>query len=485
MTNVEQISAQAYSKQITSDFLVDMQRLFDGQKLAFEDDKFPSHERRVRDLKALKQAILVNKGALLDALEKDFQYRSHDESILGDIFSSLSSIDYAIKHLSNWMKPQKRAVGIVFQPAHAKVMYQPRGVVGVIAPWNYPVFLTVGPLVAALSAGNRVMIKTSEFTPNTNAILSNMLSSIFDRSKVCVIEGEADVARAFSSLKFDHLLFTGSTEVGRHVMKAAAENLVPVTLELGGKSPVIIDDNIDLDEAVKRFIYGKTMNAGQTCVSPDYVYCPKNRVSELKRAIQVRYQSMYPVEEGVARRTRVINAKQYQRLVGYLDDAKQRGAEVIPLGEVSENPEVCYMPLTVVLGADRDMKVMQEEIFGPILPIVGYTTLEGVIADINDNPRPLGLYIQSFDKAFQQTLLNNTHAGGVCINDAAFHVVVDDLPFGGVGASGIGSYHGIEGFRTFSHAKSVLSRGRLFFSDMLFPPYGRKIHALFYRFFVR
>ncbi len=239
MTNVEQISNRPRAKAAA---VAQMNDLFQKQKMAFDSDRFPGFESRARDLKRLKRAILNNKQALLLALEKDFQYRSHDESLLGDIFSSVSAIDYTLKHLHKWMKPQKRAVGIVFQPAHAKVVYQPRGVVGVIAPWNYPVFLTIGPLVAALAAGNRVMIKTSEFTPETNKILTDLLSSIFDDNKVCVIQGEAEVAQAFSSLHFDHLLFTGSTQVGRLVMKAAAENLVPVTLELGGKSPVLIDN---------------------------------------------------------------------------------------------------------------------------------------------------------------------------------------------------------------------------------------------------
>ncbi|WP_028025518.1 coniferyl aldehyde dehydrogenase [Enterovibrio calviensis] len=484
MSNAEKISELKPAKQSAVADTSLLFALFDAQKSAFDQDRYPRYEMRVSSLKRLKAAILEQKTALLNALEKDFRYRSHDESMLGDIFSSISSIDYTIRHLKGWMKPEKRDVGIVFQPAHAKVLYQPKGVVGIIAPWNYPVFLTIGPLVAAIAAGNRALIKVSEYTPNTNAVLTELLASVFDADKVAVVQGNVGIAQAFSSLPFDHILFTGSTEVGRHVMKAAAENLVPVTLELGGKSPVIIDNSISLDEAVKRFIYGKTMNAGQTCVSPDYVYCPKERVRELVIALKIRYEMMYPFNEGFSQRTRIINCAQYQRLAGYLDNAKQHGAEIISLGEVSTDPEQCYMPLTLVIGSDRSMTVMQEEIFGPILPIVAYDNLNEVIDDINANPRPLGLYVQSFDTQFQQKILTRTHAGGVCINDAAFHVVVDDLPFGGVGDSGLGSYHGVEGFKTFSHAKSLFSRGRLFFADMLFPPYGKRVHQLFYRFFV-
>ncbi|WP_407333141.1 coniferyl aldehyde dehydrogenase [Enterovibrio sp. 27052020O] len=485
MSNVEQVHDIPMAEPMAFSENERMRQLFEAQKHAFDRDRFPSYDERVLALKRLKQSVLQRKQDLLNALEKDFQYRSHDESLLGDIFSSISSIDYTLKHLKGWMKPQKRAVGIVFQPAHAQVVFQPKGVVGIISPWNYPVFLTLGPLVAALAAGNRAMIKASEYTPNTNAVLENMLSDIFEPDKVAVIQGDTNIAQAFSALTFDHILFTGSTEVGRYVMKAAAENLVPVTLELGGKSPVIIDDKISIDEAVKRFIYGKTMNAGQTCVSPDYVYCPTHRVAELVAALRMRYQAMYPSTDGFSERTRIINRRQYQRLNEYIEDAKSHGVEVIPLGDVSTESAECYMPLTLVIGSNRTMKVMQEEIFGPILPIIGYDDLSDVIDDINANPRPLGLYIQSFDKHFQNTVLNNTHAGGVCINDAAFHVVVDDLPFGGIGDSGIGSYHGVEGFRTFSHAKSVFSRGKLFFADMLFPPYGKRVHQLFYRFFIR
>lgn len=458
--------------------------LFYLQKRAFNKDRYPSYESRVADLKLLKSAIHREKENLLRALEQDFGYRSHDESMLGDIFSSLSSIDYTIKHLRRWMKPQKRKVGIVFQPAKAEIHYQPLGVVGIISPWNYPVFLTIGPLVAAIAAGNRAMIKVSEYTPATNAVLVEMLASVFPRDKVNVVEGDANVAKSFSELPFDHLLFTGSTQVGRHVMLAAADKLVPVTLELGGKSPVIIDDKIPLNEAVKRFIYGKTMNAGQTCVSPDYIYCPNERLDELVSEISRRYESMYPSTLGNDKRTRVINPKQFQRLMGYLEEAKEQGAQVVHLGELDVQPEGCFMPLTLVLGASASMKVMQEEIFGPILPILGYQDTQDVIDAINSNARPLGLYVLSFDKDFQRRFLRETHAGGVCINDAAFHVVVDDLPFGGVGDSGMGSYHGVEGFRTFSHCKSVLVRGKLFFSDMLFPPYGKKMHHLFYKFFV-
>ncbi|WP_325892848.1 coniferyl aldehyde dehydrogenase [Grimontia sp. NTOU-MAR1] len=484
MSNAEQFSDLMVTEQVITKSTDDMTTLFDAQKRAFNQDRFPAYESRIADLKLLKGAIHNKKEKLLTALEQDFGYRNHNESILGDIFSSLSTIDYTIKHLRGWMKPQKRRVGIVFQPAKAEIHYQPLGVVGIIAPWNYPVFLTIGPLVAAVAAGNRAMIKVSEFTPATNAVLVEMLGSVFSNDKVCVVQGDANIAKSFSELPFDHLLFTGSTQVGRHVMLAAADNLVPITLELGGKSPVIIDNDMPLNEAVKRFIYGKTMNAGQTCVSPDYIYCPQNRVDALVAEISLRYESMYPSELGNDKRTRVINPKQFQRLLGYLEEAANQGATVMHLGRLNIQQDGCFMPLTLVLGAKPSMKVMQEEIFGPILPILGYEDVQSVIDSINSNPRPLGLYVLSFNKNFQHRFLRETHAGGVCINDAAFHVVVDDLPFGGVGDSGIGSYHGVEGFRTFSHSKSVLVRGKLFFSDMLFPPYGKKVHHLFYKFFV-
>ena len=290
---------------------------------------------------------------------------------------------------------------------------------------------------------------------------------------------------SFSSITFDHLFFTGSTSVGKLVMKAAAENLVPVTLELGGKSPTIIDNDIDIKTAVSRLILGKTLNAGQTCVAPDYIFCPENKVAELTQAFQTAYQSMYPSIEKNDDYSCIINDGQKSRLDSLLADAKTQGATITPLSKGSDDNACRKMPLTLITDVNDDMTVMQQEIFGPLLPIIGYKNISDAIAYINSKPRPLALYICSFNKSFQQQVLLNTHAGGVCINDAAFHVAVDDLPFGGIGASGMGQYHGDEGFKTFSHGKAVLSRGRISLGSLLFPPFGNKIHQILFKFFIR
>ncbi len=455
------------------------------QKAHFASNTYPSYQDRIRDLTKLKAILIDNQEAFIDAMSKDFGHRSADDTRLGDILSSVMGINYAIKKLKGWMKPEKKHIGILFQPAKGKVVFQPKGVVGIIAPWNYPVFLAFGPLTTALAAGNTAMIKMSEFTPHTNVLLADLIAKHFSHKQVAIVCGEADMAAAFSSVAFDHLFFTGSTGVGKLVMKAAAENLVPVTLELGGKSPTIIDENIDIKVAVSRLILGKTLNSGQTCVAPDYIFCPENKVAELTQAFKDAYQNMYPNTQDNNDCTCIINKSQKARIDDLLTDAKAKGANITPLTADNGDSSSRKMPLTILTNVNDDMSVMQQEIFGPLLPIIGYKKVEEAITYINSKPRPLALYICSFNKAFQQYILLNTHAGGVCINDAAFHVINDDLPFGGIGASGMGQYHGSEGFKTFSHGKAVLSRGHISLGSLLFPPFGKKIHQLVYKLFIR
>jgi len=462
------------------------------QKAYFLNHMQPSYQQRIKDLKALKYLLLNNQQAFIEAMSQDFGHRSEDDSKIGDILTTIMGINYSIKQLKSWMKPDKKHVGILFQPAKAKVIYQPKGVVGIIAPWNYPLFLSLGPLTAALAAGNVAMIKMSEYTPATNTLLADLMAKVFPQNKVAIVTGGVDIAEKFSTLVFDHLFFTGSTDVGRLVMMAAAKNLVPVTLELGGKSPAIIDDDIDIKTAVSRLILGKTLNAGQTCVAPDYIFCPKYKVPLLIKELKSRYQSMYSNLASNADCSCIINDAQKSRLDKLLADAKAKGAILTACdtgSDVNSNNETQEhsrkMPLTLVTEVNDEMLVMQQELFGPILPIISYDDISDVIEYINDRPRPLALYVYSFNKVFQQQLLSQTHAGGVCINDAAFHVANDDLPFGGIGASGMGQYHGIEGFKTFSHGKSVLSRGRISFASLLFPPFGTKIHQLVYKLFIR
>jgi coniferyl-aldehyde dehydrogenase len=465
--------------------LPELEKIFGQQRLRFNHNLYPSYQQRIKDLKALKKMVLDNQQALISALNDDFGHRSVDDSLIGDILTTISGINYTIKRLKLWMKPVRKHVGPLLQPAKAEVLYQPLGVIGIIAPWNYPLFLSMGPLTAALAAGNSAMIKMSEYTPNTNRLLSELLSKIYEKDKVVIVEGGVAIATAFSALTFDHLFFTGSTAVGKLVMKSAAENLVPVTLELGGKSPAIIDENIDIKVAASRFIMGKTLNAGQTCVAPDYILCPRNKIDQLTNELQILYTKMYPKVHDNIDCTSVINQGQYSRLQDWLQEAESKGARIYSLSTDSGSNDERKMPLTLVLDGTDDMKVMKEEIFGPILPIVGYDNLAEAIEYVNARPRPLALYIYSFEKTVQQTILLKTHAGGVCINEAAFHVANDDLPFGGVGASGMGQYHGKEGFKTFSHGKSILSRGRISFADKLFPPFGTAVHKLVYKLFIR
>ena len=457
------------------------------QNKAFISQPYLSAKTRIDDLLQLKNAILNYQTPLLNALSKDFGCRSVDDSKMADLMPTIMGIKYAIKHIKKWMKPSKRHVAFLFQPAKAFVMYQPLGVVGIITPWNYPLFLSLGPLTTALAAGNRAIIKMSEFTPATNQIITEMLASIFSSNKVAVIQGGSDVAAYFSAQPFDHLIFTGSTRVGKLVMAAAAKNLTPVTLELGGKSPTIIDNEININDAVTRFILAKTLNAGQTCVAPDYILCPEGRIDELKKAINKQFNKMYPSIADNSDYGAIINNEQLQRLTYWLSDAKDKGAILTVLGNDSETDCLAKgkIPLTLVNNVSDDMLLMQEEIFGPILPIISYKNLESAIAYVNERPRPLALYLCSHNTHTQQVVLERTHAGGVCLNDAAMHVAQDDMPFGGIGPSGMGHYHGHEGFLTLSKAKSVFKKGKLNTASSAFPPYGKLIHKLIYKLFLK
>ncbi len=459
-----------------------LEQLFARQREAFRANPMPSAEQRIQWLKALSQMLSGNQEALIKAISQDFSNRSADETRLAEIMPSLQGIHYASSRIKKWMKPSRRSVGMAFQPAAAKVIYQPLGVVGVIVPWNYPLFLAMGPLVGALAAGNRVMIKMSESTPATSQLVKDLLGKIFPEDLVCVALGEAEVGVAFSKLAFDHLLFTGATSIGKHVMRAAAENLTPVTLELGGKSPVIVSADVPLSDAAERIAFGKTMNAGQTCVAPDYVLVPRERVEGFVEAYRAAVTRFYPQLQDNPDYTAIINERQLQRLKGLLSDAESKGAKVINLYPEAQGRR---MPQAVLLNVNDDMQVMQDEIFGPLLPIVPYDSLEQAFAYINDRPRPLALYYFGYNKAEQQRVLEQTHSGGVCLNDTMLHVAQDDMPFGGVGPSGMGHYHGHEGFKTFSHAKGTFIKQRFNAARMIYPPYGKALQKLVYKLFIR
>ncbi|MEZ1317537.1 coniferyl aldehyde dehydrogenase [Pseudomonas fluorescens] len=459
-----------------------LQSLFDAQRAAYAANPMPPAAQRQQWLKALRELLSAERQALIDAISQDFSHRSADETLLAELMPSLHGIHYASRHLNGWMKSSRRKVGLAFQPASAKVVYQPLGVVGVIVPWNYPLYLAIGPLVGALAAGNRVMLKLSESTPATGLLLKELLGRIFPEDLVGVVLGEADIGVAFSRLRFDHLLFTGATSIGKHVMRAAAENLTPVTLELGGKSPAIVSRDVPLKDAAERIAFGKTLNAGQTCVAPDYVLVPEDRVGAFVEAYRQAVRGFYPTLADNPDYTAIINERQLARLNGYISDATSKGALLIPLFDQGQQRRMNH---SLLLNVSDEMLVMQDEIFGPLLPIVPYRDLDQAFAYINQRPRPLALYYFGYDKREQNRVLHETHSGGVCLNDTLLHVAQDDMPFGGIGASGMGHYHGHEGFLTFSKAKGVLTKQRFNAAKLVYPPYGTSIQKLIQKLFIR
>ncbi|GAL18829.1 aldehyde dehydrogenase [Vibrio maritimus] len=430
-----------------------LEHVFSDMRSAYNNNPAPTYEQRVVILNKLKHAIIENEQRIYDALKLDYGYRSEFDTLIADVLPSVAGINYAIKNLKKWMKPSKRHAGLMLVPSKVTVHYQPLGVVGVITPWNFPFYLALGPAVQALAAGNRVMIKMSEFTPNANAALREVVKDLSEH--IQIIEGEADVGAAFSKLPFDHLIFTGSSAVGKMVAHSAADNLTPITLELGGKSPTIIDKNIDLNIAVDALIVGKSVNSGQICVAPDYVFVPKEREKEFIDTFIQRYTEYHLENDSKNTQTHIVSERQYTRLMGFLEDAKEQGAEVHAVREIEDDQGRRVYP-HLLTNLRPEMKVLQEEIFGSILPILTYEDLEEVISYINERPRPLALYIMSNDNNVIDSLVSRTHSGGVAINDTAMHVAADDAPFGGVGNSGMGHYHGHEGFLTFSKAKTVL-----------------------------
>lgn len=460
-------------------------QLLQRQRSSYLAAPNPNYATRVEQLTRLKAAILQFKTPLVEALSQDYGHRSIDDSLISDIMPVINNINYSLKNLKKWLKPSARHAGLLLAPAKVTVHYQPLGVIGIIVPWNFPVMLSIGPLVTAIGAGNHAMLKLSEFTPATNQVIKQLLAQVFDESHVAVIEGEADVAAAFSALPFDHLLFTGSTTVGRHVMRAAANNLTPVTLELGGKSPVIIAPDMPLEIAVERMIYGKCLNAGQICVAPDYVLCPKAQVDEFIATYRTKFNAMYGAINHNKDYGSIINTRQFDRLMTVLEDAKAKGAQVISATDEAIDSQHRKLATQLITNTSEDMLLMQEEIFGPLLPIIGYDSLDEAIQYINQRARPLALYVMSFDEKSQQKILQQTHSGGVCINETVFHVAADDAPFGGIGPSGMGHYHGKEGFLTFSHAKTVLSRGRFNTGKFVHPPYGTVIQRILMKLFLR
>lgn len=394
-------------------------------------------------------------------------------------------INYSLKRLKGWMKPVRRHPGLLLAPARVEMHYQPLGVVGIMVPWNFPVMLSLGPLIGAIAAGNRAMIKLSEFTPHTNAALRTLLAQVFDDDEVVLIEGDAGLAAAFSTLPFDHLLFTGSTAVGRQVMAAAAPQLTPLTLELGGKSPCLIAPDMPLALAVERMIFGKSLNAGQICVAPDYVLLPRGQEQGFIEAYQTHFRRLYPKGLDSPDYGSIINAAQYERLTAWLAEAKQAGAQAHPCASPARDDGARRLVPHLLTEVPGHCQLMQQEIFGPLLPLVPYDSIEEAIAYVAARPRPLALYLMSLDETLQSRLIRETHAGGMAINECLFQVAADDAPFGGIGPSGMGHYHGHEGFLTFSKAKTVLRRGRFSTGNLIHPPYRRWYQQLMMALFLR
>lgn len=435
-------------------------------------------ERRNR-LERLRRLLEDNEAKIEAAIDSDFAGRPRIETQFAEIFPSLLEIRGALKRGKRWMKPRSAGVSKWFLPARANVVPRPLGVVGIIVPWNYPLFLAISPLVAALAAGNRAMVKLSEFTPAFSALFQQLIAGAFRTNEVAVITGGANVAAQFSALPFDHLLFTGSTSVGRKVMGAASQNLTPVTLELGGKSPAVIAPDYPIDHAVQRVLVGKLLNAGQTCIAPDYALVPRAQVSAFVDSAMRQAQDMYPAGLNDADYCSIVNMRQYERLAGYIEQARRAGADIVPLFSGAEHDDATHgLAPVILINPSPDLDVMREEIFGPLLSVIPYDDVKDALAFINAQPRPLAMYWFDNDGKRAELALKNTHAGGVCFNETLLHVTQEDLPFGGVGLSGMGHYHGRWGFDTFSKLTPVFRQSRLNATKLFLPPYKPHVARL-------
>jgi aldehyde dehydrogenase (NAD+)/coniferyl-aldehyde dehydrogenase len=452
---------------------------FGRLRVAADAEPYPCHAQRDRWLTALQQILAQQVEAFAAAVSADFGHRSLHETRLLEVLPTQEAIRFARQHLAQWMAPEPRTPSRWFLPGSTSVRYEPLGVVGVVVPWNYPIYLAFAPLVAALSAGNRVLLKLSELAPATARLMQSALAQAFGEDEVHAVLGGADTGRAFARLPFDHLLFTGSTAVGREVLQAAAEHLTPVTLELGGKSPAIVAEGYPLAHAAERIVLGKCLTAGQTCIAPDYVLVPAGAVEGFLREAARAAGELYPDPLKSPDYTAIINDRHYDRLTGLLAAAEQDGARLVPLVPGSApDPQSRRIPPVAVVGAPDHCTLMREEIFGPVLPVVGYRTLDEAIRYVARRPRPLALYCFDHEESRIERVLRETKAGGVTINDALYHIAQEDLPFGGIGASGMGRYHGRDGFATFSNAKAVLHQSRWAPATLLRPPYAGRIDRL-------
>ena len=471
---------------MSNETIQNMHRVLELQKNLNIKEGAPSLELRSDRLDRVVSMVTKYKSEIISALQDDFGNRDPVMSAATEVDSVIGPMMHAKKNLKKWMKTEKRKAAIAplgsalsLLGAKAEIRYQPKGVVGAISPWNFPLNLALAPLAGILSAGNRVMLKPSELTPASSDLTKLMIEEYFDESEIGVFIGDPEVGAAFSGLAFDHLIFTGGTAIAKHVMKAASENLVPLTLELGGKSPVVVGKSSKIKETATRVMQGKTMNAGQICLAPDYALVPEESVDEFVQATVDVTSEMYPDMKDNDDFTSIINQRHYDRIQGYISDAKEKGAEVVEINpsneDFSQQPHH-KIPPTIILNPTEDMQVMQEEIFGPVLPVKTYRDVSETVDYINSKDRPLGLYYFGEDTKEKDFVLDNTTSGGVTVNDVISHITMEDLPFGGVGPSGMGSYHGYDGFKEFSHAKSVYKQSWLNLNKVagLVPPYKKK-----------
>lgn len=448
------------------------QRVFQLQREAYLRHPYPSLEERRGNLAALERILVDNAEAIADAINRDFGHRSAEETKLLELFGCVDGIRHTRRKLRRWMKPQRRHVSVLFATGSNRVIPQPKGVIGIVSPWNYPLFLTVSPLTSILAAGNRAMIKMASHSQHLCRLLAEKFRAEFAEDTVAILPGIP--AQQFSTLPFDHLIFTGSADAGRTVMRSAAEHLTPVTLELGGKSPTIICDDYDVEAAASNILYGKFINAGQTCLAPDYLFVPEGKRDQFVAAAQRIVAQRYP-DINDRSYTSIIDDKSYRRLRSTLDDAERKGAHLVPLVPGATcNDLLRKIPPQLVLDPTDDMTILREEIFGPLFPVMTYRTLDEVIAYVMQRDRPLGFYLFTNDAATKDKLLYGTISGGVTINNCVLHVAQHDLPFGGVGASGMGQYHGYEGFAEFSKLRPVFTNPRFSILHWFYPPYTKR-----------
>ena len=458
----------------------DLEGMLERQRQAFVDARPEPLSIRKDRIKRAMTLLRENGERFTKALNADFGNRSPAQSMITDIATTVKFGTYCLKHIDGWTKPDRRSVQfpLGLLGAKAEVRYEPKGVVGILSPWNFPVNLAFGPLMQVFAAGNRAMIKPSEFTERTSELMRELVEEHFSADELVVVTGGPDIAADFASLPFDHLIFTGSTATGRKVMEAAAKNLVPVTLELGGKSPVFLGRSANLEQAGERIAMGKMMNAGQICLAPDYMMVPSDMEDAAVAAVELGVHNMYPTLLHNDDYASVVTDKHFDRLQGMVQDARDKGAkvtEVNPGNEDFSNTNARKMPLTILQNVTDDMQAMQEEIFGPVLPVKTYEVIDEAVDYVNGRDRPLGLYYFGDSGNEQKQVLERTISGGVTINDVIFHISAEELPFGGVGPSGMGSYHGPEGFREFSHARSIYTQPKIDVAKLggFKPPYGK------------